>query len=101
MLSCSFVCHSIKIVYQKIAKFGILDNILAYFSFQSEMEMFPGGVQKIWKFRRGGGGGGGYILGPILENPLGHRPNPFHGYFLELHNSCLAQATPPLFFFSK
>ena len=38
-----------------------LDNlvyILADFSFQSEVEMFPVGVQMVWKFRRGG-----YILG--------------------------------------
>ena len=43
------------------------------------MEIFPGGMQKNWNFRRGEGG---IFCGPILENPEGrggYMKNPFRG----------------------
>ena len=62
------------------------------------MEIFPGGMQKNWNFRRGGGGG--IFCGPILENPGGrggYMKNPFrgggYGYFLEPHNKVIFPTT--------
>ena len=66
----------------------------------STVAIFPGGVRKFWKFRRGGGGGinFGANFGKS-RGEGGYTANPFrggYGYFLEPHQLSDSTESKPL-----